>query len=147
MSLISQETKDIRVMMIVEVLGRPPKHLEKTLNEIIDKIDNEKGVSVKSKKINKPRLVKDQKNFYTNFAEIEVEIEEILSLAILLFKYMPSHIEIIHPELIALTNNGWNDILNELTRRLHGYDEIARVIQVEKGILEKRLREVLEKKK
>ncbi len=60
---------------------------------------------------------------------------------------MPAHIEIIHPELIALTNNGWNDILNELTRRLHGYDEIARVIQVEKGILEKRLRDVLEKNK
>ena len=133
--------------MVIEVLGRPPKHLEKTLNDIIGKIDEEKGVSVKSKKINKPKLVKDQKKFYTNFAEIEVEIEEILSLAILLFKYMPSHIEIIHPELIALTNNGWNDILNELTRRLHGYDEIARVIQVEKGILEKRLREVLEKKK
>ena len=147
MSLISQETKNIRVMMVIEVLGRPPKHLEKTLTDIISKIDNEKGVSVKTKKINKPTLVKDQKDFYTNFVEIEVEIEEILSLAILLFKYMPAHIEIIHPELIALTNNGWNDILNELTRRLHGYDEIARVIQVEKGILEKRLRDVLEKNK
>ena len=59
---------------------------------------------------------------------------------------MPAHVEIIHPELIALTNNGWNDIFNELTRRLHGYDEIARILQVEKNILEKKLRELLTKK-
>ena len=37
----------------------------------------------------------------------------------------------------------WNDVLNELTRRLHGYDEIARILQLEKGIFETKLREVL----
>ena len=89
----------------------------------------------------------NKKGFYTTFAEIEVEVEEILYLAILMFKYMPAHIEIVEPELIVLTNNGWNDILNELTRRLHGYDEVARVLQVEKDILEKKLREVLGEKK
>ena len=90
--------------------------------------------------------MKDQKNFYTSFAEVEIEVEEIFGLIILMFKYMPAHIEIIYPELIALTNNGWNEVLNELTRRLHGYDEIARVVQAEKLILEKKLREVLEDK-
>ena len=88
-----------------------------------------------------------QEGFFTTFAEIEVEVEEILQLAILMFKYMPAHLEVISPELLVLTNNGWNDILNELTRRLHGYDEIARIVNVEKSILEKKLREVLEKKK
>jgi hypothetical protein len=59
---------------------------------------------------------------------------------------MPAHIEIIQPEFIVLTSGGWNDILNELTRRLHGYDEVARIVQVEKSILEKKLREVSGKK-
>ena len=59
---------------------------------------------------------------------------------------MPVHIEVLYPELIALTNNGWNDVLNELTRRLHGYDEIARIVNIEKSILEKKLRAVLENK-
>ena len=141
------ETKNIRVMLIIEVLGRPPKHLTEALEKISGKIDEEKGVTVKEKKINKPVKMKEQKGFYTSFAEIEVEVEEILHLAILMFKYMPAHIEILSPELIALTNNGWNDIFNELTRRLHGYDEVARVIQTEKAILEKKLREVLDEKK
>ncbi len=159
MSSMSRETKNIVVVMIIEVIGRPPEHLTETLNDLIKKIDEEKGVVVKKKKINEPVLMKKeedssekiktkkQEDFYINFAEVEVEVEEILYLAILMFKYMPAHIEIVSPELIALTNNGWNDILNELTRRLHGYDEIARVMQVEREILEKNLREMLEEKK
>lgn len=141
----SNETKGITAVIILEVIGRPPEHLKETLNDLSVRIGNEKGVVIKSKKINEPTLMKEQKDFYTTFAEIEVEVEEIIHLAILMFKYMPAHIEIISPELIALTNNGWNDILNELTRRLHGYDEIARVLQNERGILERKLRELLPK--
>ena len=141
-----EETKGISAVMILEALGKPPEHLTETLNNLLKEIEKEKGVHVVSKKINPPILMKDQKDFYTAFLEIEVEVEEILHLAILMFKYMPAHIEIIYPEFIALTNNGWNDIFNELTRRLHGYDEIARIMQIEKGILEKKLRDVLKEK-
>lgn len=142
----NEETKGVSAIFILEVLGRPPKHLEETLKDMIKKIDDEKGVRVKSKKINKPTLMKDQKDFYTSFAEIELEAEDMFDLMILIFKYMPAHIEILEPELIVLSNNGWNEILNELTRRLHGYDEIARIIQAEKGILEKKIKELEGKK-
>ena len=141
-----EETKGIKAVLIFEVIGRPPEHLTETLNDIIKKIDEEKGVSVKEKKVNEPVLMKDQKDFYTSFAEVEVEVEEILSLAMLMFKHMPAHVEIISPELITLTDNGWNEILNELVRRLHGYDEIARIVQMEKEILEKKLKGLMEKK-
>lgn len=137
-----EEIKGIRAVFILDVVGRPPKYLIETLEGMIKDIDNEKGVNVKSKEIKKPELMKDQKDFYTTFGEIEIEVEELLSLVTLLFKYMPAHIEIISPELIALTNNGWNDILNELVRRLHGYDEIARIIQIEKQTLLKKIQEL-----
>ena len=142
----TDETSGIKALLIIDVIGKPPEHLTETLNNIIKKIDDEKGVDVIDKKLNEPTLMKDQKNFYTSFVEVEVEVEEIFGLIILMFKYMPAHIEIIYPELIALTNNGWNEVLNELTRRLHGYDEIARIVNVEKSILEKKLRAVLENK-
>jgi len=140
----SNDTKGINAMMIIEVLGRPKEHLTETLNDIVKQIDEEKGVSVKEKRLKEPELMKDQKDFYTSFVDIEIEVDEILKLVILMFKYMPAHIEIIQPELVALTNTSWNDVLNELSRRLHGYDEMARIVQVEKDILEKKLREVLE---
>jgi hypothetical protein len=146
MSLI-KETKNVKAMIIIEVIGKPPEHLTETLRSLIKQIDEENGVSVREEKINEPVLMKDQKDFYTSFAEIEVDVEEILYLAMLMFKYMPAHIEITSPEMITLTNNDLNDILNELTRRLHGYDEVARIIQIEKNILEKKLKEAMEKKK
>ena len=142
MSLKSEETKNIRVALVIEVIGTPKEHLTDTLGKLIKNIDEEKGVSVKSKNIKEPILMEGQKEFYTSFTEVEVEVENILYLAILLFKYMPAHIEIIEPELIALTNAGWNDILNELTRRLHGYDEVARILQFQNAQMQKKLKEL-----
>ena len=60
---------------------------------------------------------------------------------------MPAHIEIISPELIALTNNGWGDILSELTRRLHAYDEVARVLTFQNNQMQEKLRELMPEKK
>jgi hypothetical protein len=139
----SLKTKWIKSTIILEIIGKPPEHLVSTLEELIKKIDEEKGVSVIGKKINEPVLMKDSKEYYTTFAEVEIEVEDILYLAIIMFKYMPAHIEVVEPELIALTNNGWTDILSELTRRLHGYDEIARVIQIQNAKMKQKLRELL----
>lgn len=144
---MSSSEEKITAIMIFEIIGRPPEHLTETLEKIIKQINEEKGVKVKEKKINEPDLMKEQKDFYTSFAEIEVEVEDVFNIVTLMFKYMPAHIDIISPEKIPITNNDWSTILNELTRRLHGYDEVARVIQNEKAILEKKLREILDKEK
>ena len=140
---MSSDKLNINAVIILEIIGRPPEHLVESLKELIEGIEKEKGVVVKSKQIKEPIVMKEQKDFYTTFAEVEIEVEEILYLAVLMFKYMPAHIEIISPEILALSNNGFNEILNELVRRLHGYDEIARIIQMEKGILEKKLKNLM----
>lgn len=137
------ETKGIVATMVLEVMGKPPEHLTETLESLIKQLDEEKHAKVRDKKIHEIKELEKQKGFFTTFAEVEIEVEDILNLAILMFKYMPAHIEIISPEAIVLTNSGWSDILSEVTRRLHGYDEIARVVQVEKAVLEKKLREAL----
>lgn len=151
-----RETKGIRAILVFEIIGRPPEHLKEVLEEIIKRIDEEKGVAVVEKKVNEPVLMEEskqakdspskniqQEEFYTTFAEVEVEIEQILYLAILMFRYMPAHIEIVEPESISLSNNGWNDILNELTRRLHGYDEVARILQLQNAQMQQKLREFM----
>lgn len=135
------ETK-IRAMIILDIIGKPEKHLLDSLQKVIDEIDKEKGVSVKMKDIKVPTLMKEQKDFFTTFAEIEVEVENMTQMAILLFKYMPAHIEIVSPEILAMTSNNWNDILNELARRLHSYDEIARMMQIENQMFMKKIEEL-----
>ncbi|MFH1608048.1 MAG: hypothetical protein ABIA78_02850 [archaeon] len=136
-----KETK-VSAVMIIEVIGRPPEHLTETLEGIVKQIGEEKGVEVTNKKINEPVLMKDQEDFYMSFVEVEVEVDEILYLSMLVFKYMPAHIEIIHPEKIVLTNNGMNEVLNEITRRLHGYDELAKILQMENAKMQRKVKEL-----
>lgn len=144
---LSEETKNIRATLIIEVVGRPPEHLVETLKEMIANLKNEKGVKIIEDKINESCPLKDKPEFCTNFSEIEIEVETIEILILLMFKYMPSHVEIISPEKINLNNHRWSEVLSDLIRRLHQYDEVARLVQMEKGILEKKLRDVLEKNK
>jgi hypothetical protein len=136
----------INATIIIEVLGKPKEHLVETLEKIIEKISQEKGIEIKDKKINEPQELKDKKEFFTNFAEIELEFDNAFDLMILIFKYMPANIQINYPEKITLDNSSFTAILNELARRLHGYDEIARVIQMEKKILTDKLRSLLKNK-
>ncbi len=140
------ETRGIKVSLILEILGKPPEHLVETLNKYIEEMGKEKGVKITNKKVNEPKETEKQKGFYSSFAEIEADVEDLYQLSILMFKYMPAHIEIIEPELIALSNNGWNDIFNELTRRLHGYDEVARVLQMQNAQMQQKLKQFEEKK-
>jgi len=144
---MSSDNKKIEALFILEMLGRPPEHLVETLKEMIGKIKQEKGIEVKEEKINEPQLAKDQKDIYTTFAEIRVEVEGTMQLIVLLLKYMPAHFEIISPENINMTNNEWNELLNELARRLHGYDEVARVLMSERNVLEQKLKKIIEKEK
>jgi hypothetical protein len=129
-------------MFILDIIGRPPEHLVETLENLIKEMSNEKGVEVKSKSIKEPVLMKESKQFYTTFAEIEIEVEDMLYLAMLMFKYMPAHVEVISPEIIAVSNNSWSEILSELTRRLHAYDEVARLMQLEQKKLLKKIVEL-----
>jgi len=121
----------ITAIMIVEMMGRPKEHLIQSSEELVRQLTEEKGLKIVNKKINEPVLVKDQKDLFTTFSEIEIEVEDPLILAVLTFKYMPSHMEIVEPEKFVMSNYGYSDILNELTRRLHRYEELVRVMQMQ----------------
>lgn len=140
-------TKGIVARFILEIIGRPPEHLVETLNKLIDSMNNEKGVKVINKTVKEPVELEKEKNFYTTFAEVEVEVEEILNIAMLMFKYMPANVEIIEPGLIAVSNNKWGEILSEITRRLHSYDEVARVLQIQNAEMQRKLQELMSKEK
>ncbi len=138
---VSSATKGIKSVFILEIIGKPKEHLIATLEKLIESMAKEKGIKIIEKKIKEPIEMKNNKDFFTTFAEVEIDAEEITQLVGLMFKYMPANVEIIEPEIIALSNSGWSDIISELTRRLHAYDEIARIMQLQTAKLQKELKE------
>lgn len=132
--------------MIIEVLGRPKEHLVETLENLATQIDEERGVEVISKKINEPKEVDKEKDLYTSFMEIEIEVNNPNLIAALMFKYMPAHVEVVEPEKMVMSNNSLSDLLNEITRRLHKYDELAKVMQAQNQALNNKLKSLENKK-
>jgi hypothetical protein len=120
------------IILILEIMGKPAEYLKVALSDIIDKLSKEPGVSLINKKIAEPKLITGEKDVFSSFAEIEIAINDIRTLTVLMFNYMPAHVEITNPESLIIKNYDLNVFFNELVRRLHQYDEIAKISLMER---------------
>lgn len=132
----------IKAFLIFEMLGRPVEYLKNSLNNFVDKLSNEPGVEIKNKNIHEPKQIKDaNQEIYTAFVETEIEFKDLPALFKIVFTYMPSHIEIVEPESMRMKNFDLNFLMNEITRRLHQYDEIAKGLAIERNIMQQQLQQ------
>lgn len=135
--------KQITAVFMFEMLGRPPEHLKETLSQFVDKLDTIPGIKIQDKKISEPKLIEDEKikDLFTTFAEVEILANDFNALSLIVFNMLPSHIEIIEPSELRLSNFDLGNIMSDLTLKLHKYDEIAKRITIERNILVKKLAE------
>ena len=123
--------------MIFEIMGRPPEYIRETLSQLIDKIKEEKGCSIESKKVFDPKPVEQQPGIFTTFAEVEFHFEKMEDLLRVVFNHLPSHVDIIRPQSANVTNVEFNFLMNDLAMNLHHYDEVAKRILLENDYLKK----------
>lgn len=128
----------IRTLMIFEMLGRPADYAKEIMVKVVDAISKEKGVELIKKSISEPKQIENS-NLFSLFAETELDVENINQLFGLIFTYMPSHIDIITPENLKISNSDLNMFANQLVIKLHQYDEIAKAITMERNILKEQL--------
>ncbi len=129
----------VNAIFVLEILGKPAEYIKERLEEIVSKLEEEEKVEIKEKKIAEPKKMKDRELF-TTYAEVELETS-LYKLMLLIFSYMPSNIDIITPENLKIKNNDLNTFLNELVRKLHQYDELARTMMLERQKLVKQIKE------
>jgi len=132
----------IQANLILEILGRPAEHVKEALDTLVTKLGAERGVKLIDKNCHEPRPVENSPDLFTTFAEVTLELESLDNYFGLLFAYMPSNIELIHPEKITMTNTGLNDLGNKLAARLHEYDAITKKALMEYEIVTNKLKEV-----
>ena len=123
----------VRAVITLEMLGRPKDYVEQTIKELIASIEKE-GIEIKDKKFFDAKQIED-KNLYTTFTELEIYFKEISHLIQFILKYLPSHIEIIEPENIKLTNSDINTLAGELTIMMHRYDDVTKGLLYERNAL------------
>ncbi|MCH7568171.1 MAG: hypothetical protein IIA87_02005 [Nanoarchaeota archaeon] len=130
----------IKANLIIEIMGRPPEHISEALNTLVIKMGSEEGVEIKDKKYHKPVAVKDAKNLYITFAEVEAEFDSLENYFGIIFTYMPSNVEIISHDKIKLNIHELNSLGNSILSKLHHYDAIAKGLVAERDILVRQLK-------
>jgi len=140
------ETK-IKALFIFEVMGRPPEHLKKSLEEYIKKLGENKGIKITKKEIHEPKSIEKEgvKDLFTTFSEVEVIVDDLNLIFEITLNMLPAHAEIIEPAELRMKNFDLSSIISNLSIKLHKYDEIAKTITIEKSILIRRLQEMQEK--
>lgn len=116
----------IRAILIIEIAGRPKEHLVESLKEHIHKFDQIKGIELMSESYSDPRQIED-KDFYTCFAEVEIEVESFTKLTEVIFDFMPASVEVIKPDKVEFNMNDATSFLNNISGRLHRYDEVVKI--------------------
>ncbi len=128
--------------LIIEILGKPVEHVKEALNTLVVKMGSEKGVNITNKTLHDPKPAQDSKTLFTAFAEIDLELDSLESYLLVLFTYLPSHIEITNPEKITLSNTQLNDLGNTITQRMHHYDAVTKNTIAERNYFLAKLSEV-----
>jgi len=137
-------TNKIKALFIFEILGKPPEHIKETISQLVDKLGELPGIKIDKKTVHEPKLLEDKnaKDLFTTFAEVEILGDNINNLIEIMFYAMPSHIEIIEPEELRISNCDISNLLSGLTVKLHRYDEIAKALTIERNILIGKLKEL-----
>jgi len=123
-----EDEEKIHANFIIELLGKPIEHLKEALETHIVKLGSEKGVKILNKQYHEPILAPDSKTMYTTFAEVELLFDSVG----IIFAYLPSHVEIIKPEKLIVTNYDLSDIGSKVIQRIHGYDAIVKNVLQER---------------
>ena len=135
-SFATCEIKMVRAIMIVEVAGRPAEHLKAALGEHIGVLNKVDDVTVHSIKLSEPRALArgdgqqvtgDSEIMLTCFAEADFECNSFARLSETMFDFMPSSVEVIEPSKVSLSATEATDLLNNISGRMHRYDEIAKI--------------------
>jgi hypothetical protein len=148
----------IRVLYIFEILGKPAEHIIASLEKMIDQLSEQKGLEVVRRDVREPKLVesetgassdskasetvkKVEPGLYSTFAEVEILTEDIKLVMAVVFNMLPAHTEILEPSEFKFSNSEMSSLMTELSVKMHKYDEITKVLILERNELLKRLNE------
>lgn len=113
--------------MIVEIAGRPGEYVKEMLSKHVSVFKDIKDIEVNSIKISEPKEIEGSKGVFTCFSEVDITVPNLLRLTEIVFDFMPSSIDIIEPSKVSFDLNEVNSLLNNLSGKLHRYDELAKV--------------------
>lgn len=126
------EDGQIKVRIIIELLGQPKDLMVKTFDTMLAKLKEECKVVKEDRADFKP-----EGKLWSTFAELELWVKDFQKLTSIMFHYMPSSIEILEPQQFVLRAHDFSDYLNDMQGRLHETDMKLKNSRAEVEVLKK----------
>ncbi len=112
---------------VIEVLGKPMEHVEKSIRTYLDNLKKNQDYELINEEIAEVKKQEEQKQeLWGTFAEIEVKTESTEKLIDFCLTYMPSQIEVLEPSEMKFSDDEISGLLNSLQAKLHQVDMIAK---------------------
>ena len=140
--------KELKARTIIEVLGRPKEHVDKTLSLVKENLSKSKNLSVVKSEIFQGEPLKDHENMFTGFIETDIKVKDLDKLIGFCFDFMPSSVEVLDPDNVGMKSTDINNMLNDLLAKMHQYDMAMKNMYAQNILLKRRVDElVMEKEK
>jgi len=137
---MDENRKDwIQCSIMIEVLGKPKEYVSQVLSEIVVALKKTETVQVLNEKQAEP---KPQETLFSSFVEVEMLVKDVPTMISIIFNYMPSSIEIIKPTELKFNLNDANHLFNDMSARLHEYDNTTKKLKITNMILVNKLKEL-----
>ncbi len=131
---------NILVRTIIEMMGAPKEHIEKTLKDYVEKLKTDKEISIVKEEI---APAKEQGKLFSVFAELDIRFRTAQKLVDFCFDSMPSSVEIIEPSQLTLDAGELSDTLNDMQAKIHRNDMIVKTLKAKGSLVDKNAKSLL----
>jgi len=109
----------VRSRLIIEMLGSPKAHVEKTLKDYVAKLRTDKTVQILKEDYAETQ---DRDGLFATFVELDIWFKDIHHMLAFCFDAMPSTVEILEPRELKIDAGELQNLINDLQARLHTVD-------------------------
>jgi cellulose biosynthesis protein BcsQ len=114
------EKGQVHARYVIEMLGAPAEHIDKTLREYIDKLKkDDQDILIIGTEFSEP---KQQEKLWSIYVELEVWLKDLPKVVEFCFDALPSSIEILEPQQLTFKGAELSALLNDLQAKIHQYD-------------------------
>ena len=133
--------RQVLAKIIIEMLGAPKEHIEKTIKDYVEKLKNDKDITIIQEDFSD---AKEQGKFFSIFVELDIWFKDVSKLIEFCFDAMPSSVEIIEPTSLKFEAGELSGLINDLQARIHQLDMLVKDLNAKLKIVDKNAMVVLE---
>jgi hypothetical protein len=119
-----QKLKDgwIHVLVTFQIVGKPAKHVDESLKAFLEAIKKDERIYWLEQHVDKAQKTEDSKDneeFFSAFAEVDLLVQNLETLNWLCVNYMPATVEVIEPHDFELSGLDVQNWVGDVLARLH----------------------------